>query len=53
MMWMLADDATLAGVAAKYGFTQDDTVIVTGEEQLAAYRVATVLRLSVLRMSGF
>lgn len=44
MMWMLADDETLKSVALKYGFTKDDTVIVTGEEPLGAYRVATVLR---------
>ncbi|WP_099189577.1 sulfurtransferase [Tepidibacter mesophilus] len=43
-MWMLADDETLKKVALKYGFTKDDTVIITGEEQMAAYRVATVLR---------
>lgn len=44
MMWMLADDEVLTKVALKYGFTKDDTVIVTGEEPMAAYRVATVLR---------
>ena len=44
MMWMLADDKTLTKFAAKYGFTKEDTVIVTGEEPMAAYRVATVLR---------
>ncbi len=44
MMWLLADDATLKDVAAKYGFTKDDTVIMTAEEPLASYRLATVLR---------
>lgn len=44
MMWMLADDKTLAKLALKYGFTKEDTVIVTGAEPMAAYRVATVLR---------
>ncbi len=44
MMWMLADDETLAKFAVKYGFTKEDTVIVTGKEPMAAYRVATVLR---------
>lgn len=44
MMWMLADDETLAKFAVKYGFTKEDTVIVTGQEPMAAYRVATVLR---------
>ncbi|MEH0022486.1 MAG: rhodanese-like domain-containing protein [Desulfobacter sp.] len=44
VMWMLADDKTLAAFALAFGFTRDDTVIVTSEEPLAAYRVATVLR---------
>ena len=43
-MWILADDATLAKLALEFGVTKNDTVIVTGEEPLAAYRVATVLR---------
>lgn len=42
--WMLADDATLTEFALNNGFTKDDTVIVTGEAQMAAYRVAAVLR---------
>ncbi|SHH45957.1 rhodanese-like domain-containing protein [Clostridium grantii] len=42
--WMLADDATLTKFAIDNGFTKEDTVIVTGEEQMAAYRVATVLK---------
>lgn len=42
--WMLADDATLTEFALNNGFTKDDTVIVTSEAQMAAYRVATVLR---------
>ncbi|WP_352420246.1 rhodanese-like domain-containing protein [Proteiniborus sp.] len=42
--WMLADDATLTEFALNNGFTKDDTVIVTGEAQMAAYRVATALR---------
>lgn len=44
MMWMLAGDETLAKLAVKYGFSKEDTVIVTGEEPMAAYRVATILR---------
>jgi len=44
VMWMLADDATLAKFALKFGFIKDDVVIVTGEEQMAAYRIALVLR---------
>lgn len=42
--WMLADDATLEQFAIDHGFTSEDTVIVTGEEQMAAYRVAVALR---------
>lgn len=42
--WMLADDATLKEFALSHGFTKDDTVIVTGEAQMAAYRVAVVLK---------
>lgn len=42
--WMLADDATLEQFAINHGFTSQDTVIVTGEEQMAAYRVAVALR---------
>ncbi|MBN2898012.1 MAG: thiosulfate sulfurtransferase [Clostridia bacterium] len=42
--WMLADDATLEKFALDYGFQSTDTVIVSGEEQMAAYRVAVVLR---------
>jgi len=44
VMWMLADDATLEKFALKFGFSKDDIVIVTGEEQMAAYRIALVLR---------
>jgi len=43
-MWILADDATLGKLALEIGVTKNDTVIVTSEEPLAAYRVATVLR---------
>lgn len=42
--WMLADDATLTQFALDHGFTKEDTVIVTGEAQMAAYRVALALR---------
>jgi len=42
--WMLADDETLKEFALSHGFTKDDTVIVTGEAQMAAYRVAVVLK---------
>ena len=41
---MLASDEVLDKVALDYGFTKDDSVIVTGESQMAAYRVAAVLR---------
>ena len=42
-MWMLADDSKLLEFATAHGFHLDDTVIVTGEETLAAYRVASIL----------
>jgi len=43
-MWMLADQQTLTTFALDFGFTKNDTVIVTSEEPLAAFRVATVLQ---------
>ena len=42
--WMLASDEELAKFANDYGFTKDDTVIVTGPDVMASYRVAVVLR---------
>ena len=42
--WMLARDEELAKFANDYGFTKDDTVIVTGPDVMASYRVAVVLR---------
>ena len=42
--WMLASDEELAKFANDYGFTKDDTVIVTGPDVMASYRVALVLR---------
>jgi len=42
--WMLADNETLLKVMLENGISKDDTVIVSGEGQLAAYRVALVLR---------
>lgn len=44
VMWMLADDKILADFVLKFGFKKDDIVIVTGQEQMAAYRIALVLR---------
>ncbi|WDV48206.1 rhodanese-like domain-containing protein [Clostridiaceae bacterium M8S5] len=44
IMWMLASDDELKKFALNYGFTKDDTVILTSEEPLASYRVATVLK---------
>lgn len=44
VMWMLADDKTLKDFALKFGFTKNDTVIVTAAEPLASYRIATVLK---------
>ena len=42
--WMLASDEELAKFALDYGFTKDDTIIVTGPDVMASYRVAVVLR---------
>jgi len=42
--WMIASDKELTQFALDYGFTKDDTIIVTGEASMASYRVATVLR---------
>ncbi|MBI9012881.1 MAG: thiosulfate sulfurtransferase [Clostridiales bacterium] len=42
--WMLASDDILLEFLLSHGFESTDTVIVTGEEQMAAYRVAVVLR---------
>ncbi|WP_415837449.1 rhodanese-like domain-containing protein [Parendozoicomonas haliclonae] len=42
-MWPLAEDSSLLKTAQSFGLTRDDTVIVTGEEPLAAYRVASIL----------
>ena len=41
--WMLASDEKLSQFALDNGFTKDDSVIVTSESQMAAYRVAAVL----------
>lgn len=41
--WMLASPELLKQFALDYGFSKDDTVIVTGADQMAAYRVAVVL----------
>lgn len=42
--WMLGTDVQLTQFALDYGFTKDDTIIVTGEATMASYRVALVLR---------
>ncbi|MGL5314493.1 MAG: rhodanese-like domain-containing protein [Peptostreptococcaceae bacterium] len=42
--WMIASDEELKQFALDYGFTKDDTVIVTGPDVMASYRVAVVLR---------
>ncbi|WP_330596609.1 rhodanese-like domain-containing protein [Romboutsia faecis] len=42
--WMLASDEELAKFALDYGFTKDDTIIVTGPDVMASYRVAVILR---------
>lgn len=43
-LWMIATDEELKSFALENGFTKDDTVIVTGQDPMAAYRVAVVLR---------
>lgn len=42
--WMLADDEILEKFVLDKGFTKDDVVIISGEEQMAAYRLALVLK---------
>ncbi|MDF2536173.1 MAG: ynjE, partial [Bacillales bacterium] len=42
--WMLDKDASLAKWALANGFKKSDTVIVSSEFQMAAYRLAVVLR---------
>ncbi|RDY25042.1 thiosulfate sulfurtransferase [Romboutsia maritimum] len=42
--WMLDSDENLSKFALNYGFTKDDTIVVTGLDTMASYRVATVLR---------
>lgn len=42
--WMLADDETLKKVVLANGISKNDTVIVSSEFQMAAYRVALILR---------
>lgn len=42
--WKLGDVDTLGQFAKKYGFHVDDTVIVSGEDPTASYRLAIVLR---------
>ncbi len=41
---MLDSDKILAKRALEYGFRKNDTVIVSGADKMAAYRVAVVLR---------
>lgn len=42
--WMLKSDKNLEKFANKYGFSKNDSVILTGKDQMAAYRLAVVLR---------
>ena len=42
--WMLGDPDVLRKFAAKYGFQVDDTIIVSGQDPTASYRLAIVLR---------
>jgi thiosulfate/3-mercaptopyruvate sulfurtransferase len=43
-MWYLGDADTLRKFAERYGFQPDDTVILSGADPTAAYRLAIVLR---------
>nr|WP_321501355.1 rhodanese-like domain-containing protein [uncultured Dethiosulfovibrio sp.] len=42
-MWILASDDKLMDLAKRLGVSASDTVVVTGENQMAAYRVAFVM----------
>jgi thiosulfate/3-mercaptopyruvate sulfurtransferase len=42
--WMLGNPDVLGRFASKYGFQADDTVIISGEDPTASYRLAIVLR---------
>ncbi|MGL6104848.1 rhodanese-like domain-containing protein [Romboutsia sp.] len=42
--WVLASDEELTKFTKDYGFTKDDTIIVTGPNTMASYRIAVVLR---------
>ncbi|EQF29351.1 rhodanese-like domain protein [Clostridioides difficile CD160] len=42
--WMLDNDDNLTQFALDYGFTKDDTVIVSSSTTMASYRLAVILR---------
>jgi len=42
--WKLGDPDVLSRFAAKYGFQVDDTVIISGEDPTASYRLSVVLQ---------
>ncbi|MFL8710724.1 rhodanese-like domain-containing protein [Clostridioides sp. GD02377] len=42
--WMLDNDNNLTQFALNYGFTKDDTVIVSSSTTMASYRLAVILR---------
>ncbi len=42
--WMLDNDDNLTKFALDYGFTKDDTVIVSSSTPMASYRLAVILR---------
>lgn len=42
--WMIASDELLNKFALEHGFTKDDRVILTGENTMASYRLAIILR---------
>ena len=42
--WKLGNPDILSQFATRYGFTADDTVVISGEDPTASYRLAIVLR---------
>ncbi|WP_300349025.1 rhodanese-like domain-containing protein [Clostridium sp.] len=42
--WLLASPEKLSNFSKDFGINKDDTIILTGEEQMASYRVASVLK---------
>jgi thiosulfate/3-mercaptopyruvate sulfurtransferase len=42
--WKLGNPAVLTGFATRYGFQADDTVVISGKDPMASYRLAIVLQ---------